>query len=184
MIPARLGGGGYPLLIKTWRTLESTGQNISVIIPQKAIEKLQQGDTLNKLQSSNDVLIDSIKLGYFEKSKELREIILEPCWIFSGNTSSGSQIRLFVYARQFANFTAKPTYGKAPLTVSFTDTSDASPIRWNWDFGDGTNSPEKNPVHVYQTPGKYNISIRAWNDLGSDTSTKYDYISVLAIGDT
>ncbi|MFA4877116.1 MAG: PKD domain-containing protein [Methanoregula sp.] len=103
---------------------------------------------------------------------------MEPIWIFSGYTSSGAPIDFYVYARQFSNFTATPTSGKAPLNVTFTDTSDASPTTWLWDFGDGTNSTKQNPVHMYTSAGRYNISLRAWNDLGSDTMEKPAYISV------
>jgi PKD repeat protein len=84
----------------------------------------------------------------------------------------------YVYARQFANFTATPTTGKVPLAVTFTDTSDATPIQWYWDLGDGTNSTEQNPSHMYTTAGTYNVSLKAWNDLGSDAMEKTGYITV------
>ena len=65
-----------------------------------------------------------------------------------------------------------------PLNVTFMDTSDASPVKWLWDFGDGTNSTAQNPAHMYTTAGTYNISLKAWNDLGSDTMEKPFYITV------
>jgi len=30
---------------------------------------------------------------------------------------------------------------------------------WHWDFGDGTNSTEKSPTHLYQNDGHYSISL-------------------------
>ncbi len=59
-----------------------------------------------------------------------------------------------------ANFTAN-------LTVRFIDTSINSPNKWIWDFGDGTNSTEQNPVHTFSKEGTYNVTLVATNDEGS-----------------
>lgn len=37
------------------------------------------------------------------------------------------------------------------------------------DFGDGTTSKEKNPLHVYPSPGSYTVSLKVSNGVGSDT---------------
>gem|GEM_PF-4537706 len=31
--------------------------------------------------------------------------------------------------------------------------------QWAWNFGDGSTSSEKNPVHVYNDPGQYTVSL-------------------------
>ena len=77
-----------------------------------------------------------------------------------------------------ADFSASPTSGFAPLTVSFTDLSTNSPSSWSWDFGDGTTSTEPNPVHTYGNPGIYDVSLTVTNDFGSDTEIKYEFINV------
>jgi PKD repeat protein len=38
---------------------------------------------------------------------------------------------------------------------------------WEWDFGDGMNSTEKNPVHIYENGGVYTITLVAKNNLGT-----------------
>ncbi|WAC05253.1 MAG: PKD domain-containing protein [Methanoregula sp.] len=76
------------------------------------------------------------------------------------------------------NFTASSTNISTFETVQFTDTSEASPTKWYWEFGDGTNSTEQNPSHMYLVIGNYTVNLTAWNDLGSDTETKTDYITV------
>jgi PKD repeat protein len=80
-----------------------------------------------------------------------------------------------------AAFTADPTLGTVPLTVKFTDNSLNSPTVWLWDFGDGALAgiSEQNPVHTYNAPGVYNVTLIAYNGGGSDTLTKYDYITVV-----
>lgn len=62
-----------------------------------------------------------------------------------------------------ASFTSDTTLGKAPLTVSFNDTSTTSGgsiTAWSWDFGDGSPiSTAQNPSHVYTTPGSYTVTL-------------------------
>jgi len=79
-----------------------------------------------------------------------------------------------------ANFTANVTTGMTPLAVLFTDTSTASPVSWTWDFGDGntTNATVQNPVHQYAKAGKYTVKLTATNTVGTNTTTKTDYIAV------
>ena len=55
---------------------------------------------------------------------------------------------------------AEPLRGIAPLTVRFLDISEGSVTRWNWDFGDGSTSQYKNPTHLYQKPGSYQVRLQ------------------------
>lgn len=50
-----------------------------------------------------------------------------------------------------------------------------SAVSWHWDFGDGQESTEKNPVHVYEDGGYYDIVLTA---RGSDGETAQDEISI------
>ncbi|HVR76242.1 MAG TPA: PKD domain-containing protein, partial [Planctomycetota bacterium] len=80
-----------------------------------------------------------------------------------------------------AAFTADPTAGCAPLTVDFSDQSQGSGINsWSWDFGDGSTSSAKNPRHVYQSPGSYQVRLTAANDCASSTETKPAFITAQA----
>ncbi len=79
-----------------------------------------------------------------------------------------------------ANFSASPTSGTAPLTVSFTDTSTNTPTSWSWDFGDSNTSTSQNPSHEYGSTGNYTVSLTATNASGSDGETKTNYITVNA----
>ncbi|MDD4248615.1 MAG: PKD domain-containing protein, partial [Methanosarcina sp.] len=75
-----------------------------------------------------------------------------------------------------ADFTSNVTSGNAPLTVQFTDLS-KNAEEWNWDFGDGTSSPEQKPAHTYSAAGNYTVSLTATNANGTDS--KLAVITVL-----
>lgn len=67
-----------------------------------------------------------------------------------------------------------------PLTVQFTDLSTGSPKSWEWSFGDGTQSSEKNPVHIFQYAGVYNVTLRVTNAYGTDKYSQEAGINVTA----
>lgn len=84
-------------------------------------------------------------------------------------------------------FRAYPTSGSAPLTVSFQNFSPGMApnflngplIRCFWDFGDGTTSTEKNPIHTYLQEGSYSVELVVASILGGQgIVTKNNYIKV------
>lgn len=77
-----------------------------------------------------------------------------------------------------ADFMADQTSINVGDTVNFTDSSTNSPTDWFWDFGDGNTSTEQSPTYVYFAPGVFSVSLTASNNVGSDTKTIIDYISV------
>ena len=67
--------------------------------------------------------------------------------------------------------------------VSFFDSSTGSPTSWEWDFGDGNTSTQKNPTHVYGKMsvygmGGYTVNLTVTNSAGSDTISKYGYVLI------
>ncbi|MFH2055062.1 MAG: PKD domain-containing protein, partial [bacterium] len=77
-----------------------------------------------------------------------------------------------------AVFSATPQSGERPLTVYFVQDSQGNPTEWDWDFGDGGSSDETQPVHVYQNPGLYTVSLTVTNQDGEDTEVKPNFITV------
>jgi PKD repeat protein len=56
------------------------------------------------------------------------------------------------------------------LRCAFVDRSrdsDGSVVRWEWDFGDGATSSERNPTHVYSAPGRFNVLLIVTDDDGA-----------------
>jgi subtilisin family serine protease len=79
-----------------------------------------------------------------------------------------------------AEFNATPLVGTAPLLVNFSDASGNSPIAWSWLFGDGGEANDRNPSHLYTTPGTYAVSLTAVGATGFESVTKPAYITVVA----
>ncbi len=75
-----------------------------------------------------------------------------------------------------ANFSTDVSSGYAPLTVQFTDLSENA-TGCNWDFGDGTSSTEKNPIHTYSAAGNYTANLTVSNENG--TASRSAIINVL-----
>ena len=85
-----------------------------------------------------------------------------------------------------ADFSGAPLSGPGPLAVTFSNTTTGSaPLTYAWNFGDpgsgGSNtSTQVNPVHTYDDPGTYTVTLTATNDADSDTKIRASYVTVLA----
>jgi PKD repeat protein len=74
------------------------------------------------------------------------------------------------FIQPVAKFIASPVQGTAPLSVGFTDQSSGNPTYYNYDFGDGVNITEQNPVHSYRYPGTYTVTLTVLkNDAATGT---------------
>ncbi len=58
-------------------------------------------------------------------------------------------------------FAYSPRYPIAGQAIQFYDTSSGTPTAYAWDFGDGSTSNEKNPTHVYISPGFRRVILTA-----------------------
>ncbi len=50
--------------------------------------------------------------------------------------------------------------------VGFKNLSQPENGYFSWEFGDGTYSYDKNPVHMYQSPGSYNVCLTIYSEYG------------------
>lgn len=75
-----------------------------------------------------------------------------------------------------ARFTVSTLAGLIPLEVRFTDRSIGNVTAWEWDFGDGSTSTARNPVHVYRKPGLYTVRFRVHSAGGVDGVVRPDLI--------
>lgn len=79
-------------------------------------------------------------------------------------------------------FRAYPTKGAPSLKVRFQNFSVGPLVKFLWDFGDGTTSIEKSPVHTYQNEGIYTVKLSVISALGAQgVAIKSNYIEVNAL---
>lgn len=70
-----------------------------------------------------------------------------------------------------ARFVFAPQRPAAGTAVAFNDSSvdpDGRVESWTWEFGDGSRSLERNPVHVFQSSGEFNVSLYVTDGEGGD----------------
>ncbi len=93
-----------------------------------------------------------------------------------GTSTKISTVTITAESSLDAHFRINQTEGSVPLDVQFTDRTTGGPTSWYWDFGDGTNSTQQNPEHIYNTAGIYTPILTASNALG--TSTKISTVTI------
>jgi PKD repeat protein len=76
------------------------------------------------------------------------------------------------------DFSAYPTSGDIPLCVQFTDLSRGDVTTWEWDFGDGVSSMERNPSHTYLEVGEYTVCLTASNAYESKVKCMPNFVHV------
>lgn len=102
------------------------------------------------------------------------KVIIEPMNALAANGNSGTPV---------ADFSADPLTGAAPLDVQFMDLSSGGVyeiLSWTWDFGDGsTYSADQDPVHTYDMPGTYTVSLTILTTAGPAYTVRDNYITVV-----
>ena len=79
------------------------------------------------------------------------------------------------------DFSVDVIEGPAPLTITLTNLSENA-TEYQWDFGDGTQSPESQPKHTYTKAGTYTVRLKAIRRVGASALAgeriKHDLVTV------
>ncbi len=129
-----------------------------------------------------------------EPSAQWRSAVDVPGWMLAGSrvdhyetvppsieiqvTRSGAVQAGFQCAEPYASFSATPTQVEVGQQVAFMDESVGSITDRLWDFGDGSTSSARNPIHTYFAPGDYDVTLTVTGPCGGDTLVKSAYVSV------
>jgi len=79
---------------------------------------------------------------------------------------------------QISDSSALPQTAMNGIFASAAQSVGEESMNYYWQFGDGTTSSEADPVHVYQTPGVYNVTLTATQGAEVAVKTRAEYITV------
>lgn len=102
---------------------------------------------------------------------------------FSSTCSDSTNSMVIISPGPISSFSTNDTANcSAPYTVHFNNNSIGSATDYLWDFGDGTTSSDKNPVHTYTKGGKFTVRLTASIANGcEDIFEIQDYIKILKV---
>lgn len=87
----------------------------------------------------------------------------------AGRVRSGGRLNLerAITTPLATGFALTPRSGPGPLTVQFLNKTIGNVMSHTWDFGDGNQSTQSNPIHTYQAPGTYypTLSVTGGNNV-------------------
>ena len=56
------------------------------------------------------------------------------------------------------------------IDTSYDENGKRDIVKWQWDFGDGNTSNERNPVHAYKKSGVYNVTLKVEDRSGGNST--------------
>jgi PKD repeat protein len=120
---------------------------------------------------------------YTYASSGVYSVSLEVSGPLAGSDAMTRTDYIEVFQSVQSDFTADPTSGEAPLTVTFTDLSTGDITNREWDFdGDGVAdaaNPSAPIEYTYAEPGVYDVTLTVTGPPGTDYETKAEYVEVI-----
>ncbi|MCP4692092.1 MAG: PKD domain-containing protein, partial [Desulfobacterales bacterium] len=95
-----------------------------------------------------------------------------------GEDSFSMEIEV-IHPAPVVDFTAAPTSGPSPLSVSFSSEIEGEVDSLVWDFGDGSGSSDENPTHLYEDFGEFTVKLTAIGPGGEGVMEKTELIEVV-----
>ncbi len=165
--------------------------NVSALNPENLLLKINLGGqwlkidyNLTKFETNSTLLLEAL----WRDIQELSDFVIVEYYQFhlefTGNEefSPTSSNTANISCPIFADFYATPQIGSVgdPIQFFFTGISENEiDLFFNWDFGDGNNSTEKNPRHIFWLEGSFSISLNITDNQGkSDTVFQSSYILI------
>lgn len=95
-----------------------------------------------------------------------------------GCSDTLSKTNAIIISKPVAAFTAD-TLSCTSKPINFVNSSSGPGLAYTWDLGDGTTSPQKNPVHLYPVEGTFSVSLSIKDQYGcSSYISKPAYVRI------
>lgn len=146
-------------------TTVAVGAPFAIVSPSSGILTVPKGTSKNVI-----VRFSPVAAGTFAKSVTFDN----PNWVTTVSVTGKGALS------PVAQFSATPTNGAAPLTVTFTDSSTGTITNRVWSFGDGVTigTTVAGVSHVYAAAGTYTVQLSAYGPVGVSTLARTNYIAV------
>jgi glucose/arabinose dehydrogenase len=186
--PETFGGSGFPAEKQghafvsesgsTWGTGPQNGKRISEFVLNAEGDLVEGPTTLIEYGGSGKASVVALAAGpdglYFSDFYKDQD--------YQTPIDRGARILRVRYVGT-ADFSADMQFGTPNLAVKFSDTSTVpNPTNWQWDFGDGHTSSERNPLHIYEAAGDYDVRLRVTGADGVAVLEKPGYVRVAEEG--
>ena len=130
---------------------DRTGDILKNVTDKNGGFLIEIGNYPNGWENGDKIIFKAKGKGEYECLEGYKEIFVD-------ETEIPQREDISLYLSLTARFTYTPTDPKAGEKISFTDLSAGIITNYTWDFGDGNISYEKNPTHVYNKEGTYNVT--------------------------
>ena len=164
----QISGGNYTVIVTDQNSCEASlsieiGENEAMTIETTIAECISNNGTINVTAfggqpeylfelSSNNQTVEINTTGFFSELESGDYLITA----FDALNCDIQELVSINSAPQADFFLDEYEFSLSNDPILFTDQSiDNNIISWNWDFGDGNNSNEQNPSHLYTEPGIY-----------------------------
>lgn len=201
--PGKTGLQGVRLTVKDRGGVSNDSENVYVRAPEipsvaftvEPVGRITAGDTVRFVPAGEDAgsaqfrwivegeeISDAFATDYI--FEEAGEFLVERFVSVPAADEVRFPVKVVVEERPLlrVEFEASAEKGNAPLEVRFTDQTEGYPVGWQWDFGDGSKpdyQTDRNPIHVYESPGEYTVRLRVTNAEG-ETSVSAEPMVIVA----
>jgi len=154
---------------------EPTNGEVPLTVRFDASGSVHPGSNISSYQwdfgDGTNPILGSAKINH--KYTSIGEYTAKVTVIGSDNSKDTAESNIVVRAIEVsACFKGAPTKGLAPLTVVFDPTCSSGTITsYDWNFGDGENSNDVKPTHVFENPGVYPVVLEVLDNNNTVSTT-------------
>lgn len=187
-----MADSSYSVFVTDINDCQSNTENIVVLVSPDVYFTVGS-NTDSICPGDNAMIITNISGGvppYNIYDDNTNDVVTSPIYVYPPNdftytytvydqcgTSASDSYTINLYDPPLNSFQAEPTAGCEPLEVNFQETNgiDGNTYQWNFgDYGQNNLSYTQNPTHIYNSSGKYTVTLIVTSPEGCQTPQTID----------